>query len=237
MSDSKDGRVDRESMWQHFFQDNPYDGFDPTSFPDDVQGWGSDDPIFERLIEYLRPKIIVEVGTWKGRSAIQMAQICRARGLQTNILCIDTWLGTIESYTWRERDRAIHSSLKLRHGWPHLYYQFLANVMRRGFQDMITPLPQTSEIGARLLAHFQIVPDLVYIDASHDYSDVVKDLVSYFNIMQPGGVLFGDDYIHWESVTRAVQDFANHARHPFWGRPGKYAIMKGGDVRSIPNLV
>jgi Methyltransferase domain len=224
-------------MWRHFSSENPYAGFDPSPYPDDLQGWGSDDPIFAAVIDYVRPRLIVEVGTWKGRSAINMARLCRERGLATQIVCIDTWLGTIESYTWRDRNPMIHDSLRLRHGWPQIYYQFLANVVRHGFQDMITPLAQTSEIGARLLAHHKIVPDLIYIDASHDYADVYRDIVAFFNLLRLGGVLLGDDYLEWEGVTRAVNEIAAQSKHPVWGRRLKYVFLKGGDPRAIPGLV
>ena len=72
---------------------SPFDGIDPADYPDDLQGWGSDHPILAAAIEKLRPKRIVEVGSWKGRSAINMARIVRALGLDCEIVCVDTWLG------------------------------------------------------------------------------------------------------------------------------------------------
>ena len=47
-----------------------------------------------KVIADVKPKLIVEVGTWKGASAIYMAKICRKLELNTEIVCIDTWLGT-----------------------------------------------------------------------------------------------------------------------------------------------
>jgi hypothetical protein len=41
----------------------------------DLQGWASTHPIFEKTIETLRPELIVEVGTWKGASAVHMAKL------------------------------------------------------------------------------------------------------------------------------------------------------------------
>jgi hypothetical protein len=223
-------------MWRRFFDQNPYAGFDPSPYPDDLQGWHADDPVFATLIDYVRPRLIVEVGTWKGASAINMARLCRERGLPTQIICIDTWLGSITAYLGREQSPLIHKSLSHRNGWPQVYFQFLANVVRHGFQGVITPLPQTSDIGAKLLAHFGIVPDLVYIDASHDYDNTYRDLVAYSNLLRAGGVLFGDDYIDWEGVTRAVNEIAAQSKHVVWCRQPKYVFLKGGDPRAIPNL-
>ena len=39
----------------------------------DLQGWGQNFPLYERLINDMKPKIIVEVGVWKGSSTIFMA--------------------------------------------------------------------------------------------------------------------------------------------------------------------
>ena len=168
-------------MWREFFNSDPFEGFDPAPHPDDLQGWGDDDPIFEALVKFKRPKIIVEVGSWKGASAIRMARACRELGLDTKIVCIDTWLGSLEMYVRREKELAPcpYAALAHRHGWPQLYYQFLANVIRQGFAGVITPLPLPSAIAAQLLARRGIMPDLIYIDASHDYESVKADIQAW----------------------------------------------------------
>ena len=223
-------------MWKNFFPNNPYEAFDPSPFPEDLQGWGADDPVFEAIINFVKPRLIVEVGSWKGRSAVNMAKLCAAAGVSTQIICVDTWLGSTEVYTRRETEPESYQAMRFKNGWPQLYYQFLANVVRHGLQEVITPLPQTSATAARLLAHFQIVPDLVYVDASHEYNDVGPDIMSFLRLLRPGVVLFGDDYAYWEGVTEAVHKVAERIQHPFWGRPGKYAFIKNGDARLIPNI-
>ena len=115
---------------------------------------------------------IVEVGSWKGASAIHMAQTAGSLGLRPTVICIDTWLGTFEvvclvSYSQQSAPR---------NGWPLVYYQFLANVVRTGYGEQIVPLPQTSQIGLRLIRNSGIKPELIYVDASHDYIDVKQDL-------------------------------------------------------------
>ena len=39
--------------------------------PEDSHGWNGNNSIFESLIEECKPSIIIEVGTWKGQSAIK----------------------------------------------------------------------------------------------------------------------------------------------------------------------
>lgn len=192
-------------------------GFDASAYPDDVRGWGSDSPIFKEMIEQVRPRLIVEVGTWKGASALTMAQACDALDLDTRIVCVDTWLGAHEFIgVGGERD------LLLRHGWPMVYFQFLANVVKANQTRRIIPFPQTSLIAARYLAQHQIKADLIYIDGSHDEVDVAMDIRAYLPLLRTGGVLFGDDYDCWEGVRQGIADTGRAVEV----RGGRYWVMR-----------
>lgn len=187
---------------------NPYRGFDFKAYPYDERGWNFNSPIFGELISELRPMLIVEVGSWKGGSALVMAQVLRNIQLSTAILCVDTWLGALEFWTDHD-DEERYGSLRLRHGYPTVYYQFLANVCHRGFTDVIVPFPQTSATAALWLAREHIVADLIYVDASHEYADVDADVRTYWACLRPGGVMFGDDFTdNWPGVKKAVLEFA-----------------------------
>ncbi|MBK9944204.1 MAG: class I SAM-dependent methyltransferase [Kouleothrix sp.] len=190
---------------------SPYKGFKPAKYPSDVFGWGSDDPIFDQLIEHVRPSLIIEVGSWLGASAIHMANACKSLGLSTTIVCIDTWLGSLEM--WADKsDETRYGALNLVHGYPTLYYSFLANVMRAGHSDCVIPFPQTSLIAARWFAQMGVQADLIYVDASHDYSDVLADLRAFWPLVRPGGVMFGDDLNTFVDVDRALDRFAGESR-------------------------
>jgi hypothetical protein len=194
---------------------NIYEGIKPSG-AETIQGWNSNNPAFRELIEKKRPKVIIEVGTWLGASAINMAAICKELGLGTKIYCVDTWLGAEEFWTsmagTQERD------LKQRNGYPTVYWDFLANVVEHGHKETIVPIPNTSRIGSLILQKNGILADLVYIDGSHLYEDVKADIASYKTLLAPEGVMFGDD-IDWPSVRAAVSEsFANQheCRGPFW---------------------
>ena len=186
---------------------SPYEGHDVAAHPGDMQGWGSTHPIIEQVIATLRPGVIVEVGTWKGASAIHMAKIARRLGLPTRIVCVDTWLGSPEHFLglaagWRE-------SLRLRNGYPQLYFTFLTNVIEHQLTDVIIPLPNTADIAAHILHAKKIIPDLVYLDAAHEYASVKRDLHSYWPLLGDNGVLLGDDYDPvWPGVMQAADEFA-----------------------------
>jgi hypothetical protein len=199
-------------------------GFDPVPWPDDVSGWGSDSPAFGELVEQVRPQLIIEVGTWKGGSALTLGRHAERLGLDCEILCVDTWLGALEM--WMDLDDASrYGSLALRHGYPSLYYTFLANVVRAGQSGRITPFPVPSVTAAQWCALRGVGADLIYLDGSHEEEDVYQDLVGWWEIVRPGGVLCGDDWA-WDGVRLAVQRFAAENRLTIAHRHDKWEIRR-----------
>lgn len=187
---------------------------------------GGESDAFRQLIEETKPTLIVEVGTWKGASALQMAKVTRAAALPTQILCVDTWLGALEFWT-DQNDPERYSSLRLRNGYPNVYYQFLANVCHKGFQDRIVPFPQTASIASLWLRYYGMKPEMIYIDASHEEEDVYQDLCNYWGLVNANGVLFGDDY-SWDGVRLAVDRFAAEERRTLEFIADKWVLRKRG---------
>lgn len=182
-------------------QTDVYAGLCLDNFKEDVTGWGGLHPIFDTMIERIKPEVIIEVGTWKGESALHMAEACQKQALDTAIICIDTWLGSSEHWLhWPQE-------LKMEHGGPMLYRQFLANVLFRKAQDIIVPFQTTSSAAARVLQARRIKADLIYIDADHHEEAVFADLQAYYPLLSERGLLFGHDY-QFESVRRAVGSFS-----------------------------
>jgi predicted O-methyltransferase YrrM len=176
--------------------------------PPDFQGWNGNSTWFENIIRQVYPNTIIEVGSWKGQSAITMANALKNLNLEAIIHCVDTWLGALEF--WDHFSDTHERNLLLKNGYPNIYYQFLSNVIHAGVQDYILPFPNTSLIAARYFKNRGIIADLIYIDGSHDYEDVLLDLEAYFPLLRNGGVMFGDDYHNgWTGVINAVNDFAN----------------------------
>ena len=126
--------------------------------------------------------------------------------LDCEILCVDTWSGAPEFWIdHADPDRFL--SLKLKNGYPTVYYQFLANICHAGLSDIITPLPLPSTVAAEVLKKKGIKADMIYIDGSHEYHDVFIDILSWIPLLKKGGVIFGDDHDeYWPSVVNAVRD-------------------------------
>ncbi len=192
------------ALWQGR---DPFEGLSPDPARDDLQGWGSESPALAAALSVLRPRFIVEVGVWKGRSSIHMASIVKKLGLDAAIIAVDTWLGSAEHWvnaTWRP-------ALGLQDGYPTLYRTFVSNVLRAGMADVIVPLPLDFANAAEVLRMRGISPEILHIDAAHDFEGVAADLRIWWPRLAPGGAMIGDDYFPagapWPGVKAAFDGF------------------------------
>lgn len=221
-SRDKEG-LNQKPVRMRLFEVDPYLGFQDI-LPSDLQGWGSYEPVFEELIGEVKPKLIVEVGTWKGASAIHMAKLCRKHNIDTEIVCVDTWLGNWQHWS-RESGPGSRTDLRLKNGFPQLYYQFLSNVISHDVSQIITPLPLTGVAGAKLFEHHNIYADLIYIDGDHEYQSVSMDLQLWLTRLAPGGVLLGDDF-EWPGVQRAAKEIASTGRWTLESKNNKFLLRR-----------
>ncbi len=205
------------------FERDPYESLERT-FPEDLQGWGSDDPLFEKLIRNIRPHLLVEVGTWKGASALHMASICKSLEINAEIVCIDTWLGNWQHWS-RSEGVGSKRDLKLVNGFPMLYFQFLSNVIAKRHNDIITPLPLTGVAGAKLFTHYGLRPNLIYIDGDHEYESIILDLRLWLNLVSDDGIVFGDDY-EWPGVKKAVSEICAEGQWEAESHGNKFVISR-----------
>lgn len=191
--------------------------------PSDLQGWNGNDIIFEEMIVKTRPKLIIEVGTWKGQSAINMGKLIKLYNLDCKIICIDTWLGSLEFIDDTSQERNLHK----RNGYPTIYYQFLSNVVHNDLQDVIIPLPIDSRNAFRYLQKIKIKADLIYIDGSHEYNDIYDDVNNYYKLLTDKGVIFGDDYnkAEWIDVVTAINTYCNQ-NYKILKVKGRFWIIK-----------
>lgn len=184
-----------------------YKDFKEEGFELDLQGWGGNRPWFGQTIKQIRPKLIIEVGTWKGQSACNMAKALQDNNIDGKIVCVDTWLGSPEHWVDKKNQHR-WGGLNHKHGYPQLYYQFLANVKRLSLQNYVIPFPNTSDNAFELLNKWGAKAELIYLDAAHEYESVMKDLEHYWRLLRPGGILCGDDYNTFPGVKKAVNEFA-----------------------------
>lgn len=212
-----------ESLW---FGRDPFVDFPASEHPVDHQGWNSDHPYLGQAIREARPRIVVEVGVWKGGSVLTMAAEAKAQNVDCAIVAVDTWLGSADH--WHEEG---HAAMRMEHGRSQLFHTFMANVLDRALQDYVVPLPIDSLNALQLLRSRGLRPDVVHIDAGHDYRSATSDITHWWEILADGGLLIGDDYFTdrdlWPEVRRAFDDFVARTPHGgFVHETGKCMLRK-----------
>lgn len=190
----------------------------------DIQGWGGNHPIFAELIQQKSPKMVCDVGVWKGQSTINMAKHLQNNGMQSLVFAVDTFLGSPQMWydnaDWKK-------SLKLVHGYPTYYYTFLANVFDNGVENFVIPVTATTYSAYLMFVHSNIKFDLIHIDAEHEYNAVKDDIENYWNLLNENGVMICDDYSSsWPGVVKAVDELVQTHKLKFEKHDYKAVIYK-----------
>lgn len=137
-----------------------------------------------RLVRRHRPRVIVEIGSYLGASALAMAEALPEDG---RVYCIDTWQNDGMSEGGRDT-----------------YAEFCRRTADRG--QVIEPVRGWStEIAPALLARLDRI-DLLFIDGDHSYDGVAADWRTFGPALAPGGVVAFHDIGWAEGVRRLVAE-------------------------------
>ncbi len=145
---------------------------------------------------------IVEVGSWRGRSARAIADNIAPGGTLT---CVDTWADDAYGHVFPEDD-------------PEMFKKkdWLWNEFQRYLDEYlgttVHQLRMTSMDGARFLANQKF--DFIFIDAGHKYEDIQQDILCWRPLLAEGGILAGHDYnpVHHPEVIQVVKELVPRFR-------------------------
>jgi len=155
-----------------------------------IEGWLSRDII--QLLQDLchkrpKPSDCLEVGSWKGKSAITVASCL---GSNEYLHCIDTFTGSIEHKHLQEKINTLPD--------------FKSNLKRYNLHDKVHIHIGTSQ------EHYHKIKKnslgLIFIDGSHNFQDVLEDFQLLYDKLQIGGfVAFHDS--KWLGVKRVLWNY------------------------------
>lgn len=132
---------------------------------------------FERAaFDTNRAWTFVEVGSYEGSSAWWIMQNLLLSP-QSRLYCIDAWPDG--------------------QGGDERYQLFLRNIGELPNRAQIEVLRDWSQNALRALLARGVRADLLYVDGGHDAPTVLRDLVTGFDLVKPGGVIICDDYL-WD---------------------------------------
>jgi hypothetical protein len=207
----REDRVFEQSVYtdtmRRIWQDHdPYANFPDSLYGQDTQGWGSGHPWLADAVKAVRPKVVVEIGVWKGGSVMTLAKAIKEQDLDACVIAIDTWLGAWDHWL----DARWFKELCFENGQPRIMKKFLQNIVSANLQNYVVPLPLDSVNANVVLQKRGIRPDIIHIDGGHDYRAVITDLMLWWPLLRPGGILIGDDYTTeggWPGVRQAFDEF------------------------------
>jgi predicted O-methyltransferase YrrM len=129
----------------------------------------------------------VEIGSWKGKSAAYMAVEIANSQKNIEFYCVDTWEGSIEHQNNKEI--------------KNLYDTFLSNI--KPCKEYIQPIRSNSLDAINLFENETI--DFIFLDASHEYTDIKSDIINWLPKIRKNGILAGHDYqMCFNGVIKAV---------------------------------
>ena len=148
--------------------------------------------IMIKLIKEYQPKVVIELGSWLGSSAIF---ISKSIDENSRLYAVDHWLGSVEHHQNREWKQLL----------PTLYDQFLSNVINAGLSNKVIPIRKSTLEAVSYFQQDKIQPDIVYVDAAHDEVSVYNDIKAYWPLVK--NAICGDDW-DWLTVRKAVERFS-----------------------------
>jgi hypothetical protein len=144
-------------------------------------GWMTEPELRWLAFEASRHKVVVEIGSYMGRSGRCLGD--NAAGV---VYCVDHWEGPPE----------INPP-------PHpketLYPTFLENLKDLVGRKVFPVKKASLDAAANWDKMGFPRPDMVFIDGSHDYENVRKDVEAWSKLLVQGGLLSGHDS-HWLGI-------------------------------------
>jgi len=188
-----------------------------------------DDEVLQTLVQIIDPDVILEFGTWLGRSAYNLLKEAREG---TRLVAVDTFLGSYEHWLNLSPSKEFSlAELNVINGKPHLYEDFKKNMKLLNLETQIFPFPSTTETAHNVFSKLKIDFPLIFVDAAHDYDSVLNDLKRADNLLSRkdnnlyDGVIVGDDYESWTSVRSAVNDFADEFERSIIYGANRYILL------------
>lgn len=161
--------------------------------PEFGENWFNYEALYSNIVKlFPSGSKFVEIGSWKGKSAAYLAVEIINSNKNIMLDCIDTWEGSSEHVDYED--------VKLN----TLYELFIKNTS--SLLSVINPIRMDSIDASKKYENNSL--DFVFIDASHEYDYVKKDIEAWFPKVKVGGIIAGHDYRYgWKDVDKAVDEF------------------------------
>jgi predicted O-methyltransferase YrrM len=158
---------------------------------ENVEGSFTFQSLYDNIIQKFNDAIFVEIGVWKGKSAIYMAEKIKTSGKNIKFWAIDIFNGSGYEY---DKDVLEGTLLEKYH------------INIEPVKDFIETLIGDSKELHEKFENESI--DFLFLDADHEYRAVKEDLRLWFPKIKKGGIIAGHDYNESScGVRQAVDEY------------------------------
>ena len=186
-----------------------------------VEGWLTDAQarrLYESAERLTPPATIVEIGSYRGRSAIVFSEAAAA-GVE--VVAIDPHAGT---------DRGPRQIQGTAEEGDSDHSAFTANLERAGAAARVRHVRRFSQ---EALSEVEGLVDLLYVDGAHRYAPARDDIVRWGERVRPGGTLLIHDSFSSIGVTLAiVRHLVPSREFTYLGRTGSLAEYRRERARA-----
>lgn len=148
----------------------------------DIEGWFDFRDVYDRVAHTIpNGGTFVEVGSWKGKSAVYLADRLKDMGKNFAPDCVDSFKGDDDT------------------GRSDILAEFMANTQSRGIGYTV------GDSAASAQWHSDKGLDGVFVDAAHDYESVKADIAAWLPKVKEGGFFGGHD-IDAPGVLQAITE-------------------------------
>ena len=152
----------------------------------DIPGWYREEDMefLARLVDHLGPHTVLEVGTYRGRSALAIASALPSGAM---LYCVDLWEDIVQDAINIDGVAALEA--------------FRSTINDLGFRDRIAISKGDS---LRIADLWTAQLDLVHLDGLHDSDEVLDDIKAWSRRLKDSGVIVGHDWNN-PRVSEAVE--------------------------------
>ncbi|MHC4377603.1 MAG: class I SAM-dependent methyltransferase [Planctomycetota bacterium] len=145
----------------------------------DIEGWCEFDHFYREAVQSFprASDTLVEVGVWRGRSLIMLAQVAAEERCRAKIVGVDRWDGVLDGITRADGERMLE--------------ELRADLVACQVQSRVKLVRGESPRIARRRKAASLA--MVFLDADHTTEAVQADIQAWWPKVRPGGWLAGHD--------------------------------------------
>jgi hypothetical protein len=147
------------------------------------------------LISQFKPKLVVEIGSWVGESALA---ICKGLSPSSKLVCIDHFLGSPGDGS---------GTFATRVGSEKVKETFLRNTKAYRESGQLTLWDVSNNEALKIADSKVLTIDFLWLDANHEYDFVKHQILDWSKFMAEDGIIAGHDFdTGFPGVERAVRE-------------------------------